>query len=180
MNRKTHRPVFAGVAVTAATALAIVALGSGTAAGSGTAQHASAEIVDALGNRIGTAKFTEDATGVVHVNVKVSGLSAGLHGIHIHAVGTCSPTFGAAGSHYNPTGAPHGAHSGDLPNLIVNNAGQGRLNTTTDHVNLSDGPISVFDVDGSAIIIHANPDDFVTQPTGNSGGRVACGVIVAG
>ena len=75
--------------------------------------------------------------------------------------------------------APHGSHSGDLPNMTVNNAGQGKLNATTDHVTLSAGPISVFDADGSAIIIHANPDDYVTDPTGNSGGRIACGVVVA-
>ena len=178
MNYKGIRPAFTIVAASAVGALAVFA-GSGAAASSGGALHASAQIIDPSGNPVGSAKFTEDATGTVHVNVKVSGLSAGLHGIHIHAVGACSPTFGAAGSHHNPTLDPHGSHSGDLPNLIVNSAGEGRLNARSDHFTLSPGPVSVFDFDGSAIVIHVNPDDFVTQPTGNSGGRVACGVLVA-
>jgi superoxide dismutase, Cu-Zn family len=152
------------------------------AAGDG-ALRASATIYSPTGDVIGWARFTEDATGVVHVNVKVQGLEPGLHGIHIHAVGTCSPTFAAAGGHHNPLGHqhgldnPHGAHSGDLPNLTVNVAGRGHLNTTTDRATLSPGPVTIFDSNGSSLIIHAGPDDHVTDPTGNSGARVACGVI---
>lgn len=149
------------------------------------ALHASAELRDAGGAVVGWADVTEDATGRLHVNVHVRGVSAGLHGIHVHAVGACSPDFGAAGSHHNPLGAAHGldspagAHAGDLPNLAVNEAGVGHLNVTSDRATLSSGPTTVFDANGSALVIHAGPDDQVTNPTGNSGGRIACGVIVA-
>jgi Cu-Zn family superoxide dismutase len=142
------------------------------------ADQARATIVDAAGNAVGFAVLTEDGPGRVHVNVKVSGLSPGLHGIHVHGVGACGPDFAAAGGHHNPLGHAHGAHAGDLPNLIVNDDGQGRLNATATGFTLSAGPTGAFDADGSSIIVHAAQDDFVTQPTGNSGARVACGVIV--
>jgi Cu-Zn family superoxide dismutase len=141
------------------------------------AMRAGATIVDPSGDAVGFVHLTEDAEGRVHVNVKVAGLAPGLHGIHVHGVGACGPDFNAAGSHHNPLGRPHGDHAGDLPNLIVNEDGQGHLNATVESFTLSAGPISVFDTDGSAIIVHALTDDFVTQPTGASGGRVACGVI---
>ncbi len=146
-------------------------------------KQASATLYSPTGDVVGWARFTEDATGIVHVNVKVQGLTPGLHGIHIHAVGACAPTFAAAGGHHNPLGHqhglenPNGAHGGDLPNLVVNTAGQGHLNATTDRATLSAGPVSLFDADGSSLIIHAGEDDQVTDPTGNSGGRIACGVI---
>lgn len=144
------------------------------------AAHASASIVDASGNRVGSATFVEDATGTLHVNVHVRGLPSGAHGTHIHAVGACSPDFSAAAAHHDPLGAPHGTHAGDLPNLVVNPAGQGRLTGSTDRATLTAGPVSVFDADGAAIVIHALPDDFVTQPTGGSGARIACGIITSG
>jgi Cu-Zn family superoxide dismutase len=150
------------------------------------AQHASAVLRDANDQVIGFAEFVEDATGIVHVNVHVKGLTPGLHGIHIHAIGNCTPpAFTSAGGHHNPLGHqhglenPNGPHAGDLPNLAVNPAGVGHLNATTDHATLSSGPISVFDADGSALVIHADTDDQLTDPTGNSGGRIACGVIEA-
>jgi Cu-Zn family superoxide dismutase len=118
------------------------------------------------------------------VNVHVDGMTPGRHGIHIHAVGLCEPaTFGSALGHHNPLGTTHGldsesgGHAGDLPNLVVNPAGIGRLDATTDRATLSAGATSVFDANGSALVIHAGPDDQVTDPTGNSGARVACGVI---
>ncbi len=150
------------------------------------APYAWAELRDPAGAAVGWARFTEDATGILHVNVQVRGLPEGLHGIHIHAIGQCSPTFAAAGGHHNPLGnthgldSPTGAHAGDLPNLVVNVAGNGHLDTTSDRATLSAGTVSLFDADGSALIIHAGPDDQVTDPTGNSGGRIACGVITAG
>ena len=106
----------------------------------------------------------------MRVVVTVQGLTPGLHGIHIHAVASCTaPTFADAGGHYNPLGHEHGLenpdgpHAGDLPNLVVDADGHGHLNATTDRVTLTDGPASLFDLDGSAFIIHANPDDQVTE-----------------
>ena len=156
--------------------------------------HAGATIAGP-GGVSGFATFAEDAGGVVHVNVKVSGLAPGLHGAHIHTIGSCTDangvTFGGAGGHFNPHGAPHGEHTrgehadhhaGDLPNLVVNEDGQGRLNTASAHFTLAhDVAESLFDANGSAIVVHANQDDYVTQTgplgPGNSGPRIACGVI---
>ena len=176
--------------VLAPAALLVAALSAGaTGAVGGGALHAQAQLVDSAGQAIGWARFVEDATGVVHVNVHVKGLSAGLHGIHIHAVGACvvgtTPTFSSAGGHHNPLGhshgllSPTGAHAGDLPNLVVNEAGVGHLDGTTQLATLSAGGTSIFDTDGSALVIHALEDDQATNPTGNSGARIACGVITA-
>jgi Cu-Zn family superoxide dismutase len=176
------------IVTVSAVALLAAALAGGVFASG--ARHASATFVDASGGTVGWARLVEDATGVVHVNVHVKGLAPGLHGIHIHAVGACTPTFGAAMGHYNPLGNQHGLdnpdgpHAGDLPNLTVNAAGVGRLNATTDHVTLSPGATTVFDTTtgavGSAFIIHANEDDQLTDATnGNSGPRIACAVIEA-
>ncbi len=171
------------------TALALIgALAVPTFAGGAT--RASATIVNTSGMAIGWARFVEDATGLVHVSVHVKGLTPGLHGIHIHRAGDCTSPFTAAQSHYNPGGLSHGLdnssgpHAGDLPNLTVNDDLIGHLDTTTDRVTLSDGPTTLFDSTvgqvGSSLVIHAGPDDQVTDPTGGSGGRVACGVILAG
>jgi len=156
----------------------------------GGATRAEATIVNAAGAAIGWARLVEDATGVVHVNVHVKGLTPGLHGIHIHRVADCTPPFTAAGSHHNPTGAVHGLdnpagpHAGDLPNLVVNQAGVGHLDTTTDRVTVSGSATTIFDTTtgqvGSSLVIHAGPDDQVSDPAGGSGGRIACGVFVAG
>ena len=156
--------------------------------------HARADITGPNGVS-GFAMFAEDAAGVVHVNVKVSGLTPGLHGAHIHAIGACTAvngvTFGGAGGHFNPSAAPHGEHSrgehaghhaGDLPNLVANDEGRGQLNTASAHFTLAhDVAESLFDADRSAIVIHANEDDYVTQSgllgPGQSGPRIACGEI---
>lgn len=166
------------------TTVAVTATGVGATIASVDAErgavHASAALLDGTGAEVGTVVLTEDARGSLHVNVKVAGMSRGEHGIHIHAVGACTPTFAAAGGHHNPLGQLHGAHAGDLPNLSVNRAGQGTLNTMTDAATLSAGPVSVFDADGASVVVHAEADDFVGQPAGNSGARIACGVITAG
>ena len=177
----TRRSWAAGLA-----ALAIVGLTASLAAASG-ATAAEARIVDGRGATVGWAMLTEDAAGRVHVNVQVEGLSPGRHGIHLHGIASCvGPAFTSAGGHHNPLGAQHGlasptgAHAGDLPNLTVNVAGRGRLQATTDRATLTPGPRSLVDGDGSAIIIHAAEDDQATDPTGNSGARIACGVIEVG
>lgn len=148
--------------------------------------HATAILKNTDGKEMGVARFTEDDRGLVQINVSVEGLPPGSHGIHIHAMGNCSPPFTAAGGHYNPLerqhglNNPQGPHAGDLPDIEVNGAGIGQLNVTTDRVTLSPGPITLFDADGSALVIHSGSDDQVTDPAGNSGSRIACGVIKPG
>ncbi|HXT28223.1 MAG TPA: superoxide dismutase family protein [Vicinamibacterales bacterium] len=137
----------------------------------------------------GTADFTESqqATGtLVTITVTVKGLKPGMHGVHLHAVGKCTPDFAAAGGHFDPgpAGNPdpdanHPYHMGDLPQLAVTGP-TATMRVATTRVTLSDGPLSLFDADGSAIVIHGNPDQGITgEPkSGVSGGpRLACGVI---
>lgn len=171
-------------AVIAGPALALL-LATTVAAGPGGERHAKGTFVDVNGNRIGHIHLQQDRHGDVRVDVKVEGLSVGLHGIHIHSVAACTaPAFLDAGGHYNPLAHehglenPNGPHAGDLPNVVVDAHGHGRLNATTDRVTLTDGPATLFDLDGSAFIIHANPDDQVTNiGNGGSGARIACAVI---
>ena len=138
---------------------------------------ASAKLYDTSGTLVGIATFRETGAGGVRIQVVAWGLSVGAHGIHIHATGACAPDFLASGSHFNPTDAQHPHHAGDLGNIIVSRSGFGKLVVSTNNVTLSPGLLSLDDADGSALIIHADPDDLHTHPTGNSGGRVACGVI---
>lgn len=165
------------------TALALLAFPTTAYAQNDGAEHASAILRNPAGKVMGFASFTEDARGLVYVNVHVKGVSLGLHGIHIHAIGACMPDFGAAGGHYNPLGkehgldSPNGPHAGDLPNLTVNEDGVGHLNTKTDRVTISPGPTSLFDQDGSSLVIHDHEDDQMSQPIGGSGPRIACGII---
>lgn len=180
MNNIRNRLVIIPVAALAGISTVALTVASLASASDHGALHATATLHDTTGNVVGFARLTEDASGRVHVNIKASGLTAGRHGVHIHNTGLCAPAFAAAGAHHNPLGAVHGSHAGDLPNLIVNAAGQGRLNATTQAATVTHGPLTVFDTNGSAIVIHAAEDDLVTDPTGNSGGRIACGVIVAG
>ncbi len=146
-------------------------------------KHASAVLKDAGGKEVGWATFTEDDKGIVHVEARVKGLSPGLHATHIHENGSCGPTFAAAGAHFNPTGRQHGfknpqgPHAGDLPDVRVNEDGDGYLSTTTGRVTLSPGPASLLNGNGTALVIHALPDDNVSDPAGNSGDRIACGAI---
>src|SRR4030095_13796949 len=150
---------------------------------------AHAELRNAGGQVVGTATLTQ-VGNAVRVVLEAQGLPPGVKGVHIHAVGKCDPpAFTTAGSHFNPQGRQHGAlnpqgpHAGDLPNITIAPDGKGRLESQTQRgeratplVTLLTGPTSVFDADGSAIVVHAAPDDFRTDPTGNSGARIACGV----
>ena len=146
----------------------------------------SVDMRNATGQSVGTATLTQ-AGGGVELRVQVRGLPPGDHGIHLHAVGACDgPEFTSAGGHFNPTGGKHGLqsaegpHAGDLPNLQVAADGSGALTTTTNRITLGAGATSVFDADGTALVIHAGPDDNVTDPAGNSGARIACGLVARG
>ena len=139
-------------------------------------------LMDTTGTRIGQVTATEDAGGAV-LEVFATGLAPGRHGMHLHAIPACEPPgFQSAGGHFNPDrrqhGAnnPQGAHIGDLPNLVVNVQGEGRAQVTVLGYTLSPGPHSI-GAPGTALVIHAGEDDQLTDPTGNSGARVACAVI---
>jgi len=188
------------IILTAATAFAGAAAVSGVhaqdAAAKQPAKPASGTAVvrahaDIKGEGItGRATFVERQQGaatVVEISLNVTGLKPGQHGVHLHAVGKCTPDFTAAGGHFDPgpagntdPDANHPYHMGDIPQLQADASGSAKMTAVTTRVTLSDGLLSLFDSDGSAIIIHANPDQMITgEPkSGVSGGpRVACGVI---
>jgi len=144
---------------------------------------ATADVKSSTGASVGTATFTQE-TGGVRIRGRFSGLSVGLHGIHIHAVGKCdAPDFMTAGGHFNPTmhqhglQNPQGAHGGDMPNLAVASDGSGTVDFLLKDVSLGTDTGSLFGPDGTALVIHADQDDEKTDPAGNSGARIACGVI---
>ena len=147
---------------------------------------ATATLADANGGSAGSVQLWQEAGGLVHVDASATNLSPGAHGIHFHAVGRCeggSTAFSTAGGHYNPTAKEHGLsnpagpHAGDAPNLQIGADGSGHLSFTTDRITLTAGSTTLFDSDGTAVVIHAAADDQVSQPSGNSGARVACGVV---
>ena len=143
--------------------------------------RATANIESRSGSTVtGTATFTETKGGVL-VEIVVHHTPHGWHAVHVHDKGDCSADYGSsAGGHFNPATKNHGApqapepHAGDLGNLYVDEHGEGRHTLTMPDLAVADGPNSVR---GRAIIVHAGVDDFVTQPTGNAGGRIGCGVI---
>ena len=148
-------------------------------------KSAHADIMNAQGAKIGTAKITSSGKGV-KIALKVSQLTPGEHGIHIHNVGKCEgPAFTSAGGHFNPTSAHHGAnnaqdphpHLGDMQNLNVSRSGTASATFMVSGVTLGDESNSLFHEGGTAIVIHAKADDLKSDPSGNSGDRVACGVI---
>jgi Cu-Zn family superoxide dismutase len=145
---------------------------------------AKADIYNVRGEKIGTATLSQVPDGV-KIGLEVSKLSPGMHGIHIHAVGKCDPPdFSTAGPHLNPQSKKHGlqnpegAHAGDMKNLTVGADGTAHIEFADTLVSLAeDVPNSLFHPKGTAIVIHADPDDEMTDPSGKSGARIACGVI---
>lgn len=132
-------------------------------------------------NANGTVTFAQHGDKVI-VDAEIAGLTPGMHGFHIHEKGDCSAPDGtSAGGHFNPTKQPHGDpsghahHEGDMPMLNADADGRAKLHVELDSLSLQPGENSIV---GKAVIIHAKADDFVTQPTGNSGARVACGVVM--
>jgi superoxide dismutase, Cu-Zn family len=145
-----------------------------------------AKLYDQTGLEVGTIAFNQKNSGVL-VNVRVQNLPPGFHGFHIHSVGVCVSPFTTAGGHFNLLGRNHPEHSGDFPVLLVNANGAGKAEFVTDRFSVSD----LFDADGSAVIVHGNPDNYANIPTaryapppdattlatGDAGARIACGVI---
>lgn len=141
-----------------------------------------ATLLTSAGLPAGRATVTE-VTGGLRVTLDARGLTPGNHGAHLHTVGRCdAPDFASAGPHWNPAGTKHGTmnpqgpHAGDLPNLTVGPDGRGTLGITLAGATL-DG---LLDADGAAMVVHAAADDLMTDPSGNSGGRIACGVLTRG
>lgn len=138
-----------------------------------------APMVDAAGRPVGRATVREVAGGL-RVTLDARGVPAGTHGAHLHTVGRCdAPDFASAGPHWNPAAAKHGTmnpqgpHAGDLPNILIGSDGRGTLGATLAGATM-DG---LLDADGATMMIHAAADDLQTDPSGNSGARIACGVI---
>lgn len=165
-------------------ATAMLMLGASAAAAHGNSV-ATASIALADGTSAGTARIVRHH-GHLRLEVSATGIEPGQHGVHIHTIGKCeAPGFTTAGGHLNPQGHQHGTmnaagpHMGDLPNLVVgaNRKGKLSIDLAGDSASLA---AALLDADGSAIVIHAAADDYRTDPSGNSGSRIACGVLQAG
>jgi Cu-Zn family superoxide dismutase len=148
------------------------------------AARATAVLRDTSGAEIGTVRLVEDSRGRLHVAVVARGLSPGRHGIHFNAVGSCvAPAFASAGGHHDASGRAHGLyrpdgpHDGDLPNLEVGGTGVAHMEIATQRLRLRGGAAPLLDADGTAVVIDAREDDQISNPSGNSGARIACGVL---
>ena len=146
-------------------------------------EQAKATLKNADGQTVGDATLTETPNGVlIHVNLTQA--ATGVHAFHIHETGRCEPPFTSAGGHFNPTKKQHGLenamgmHAGDLPNIQLPSNGALSFDVVARDVTLKPGPASLSDADGSAIVIHDKGDDYKSDPAGNAGARVICGVIM--
>jgi superoxide dismutase, Cu-Zn family len=147
---------------------------------------ASASLFDTAGTQVGVATFSEKG-GAGRMEISVSGLSPGRHGMHVHETGACTPpAFESAGNHFNPDSKQHGLenpegpHAGDMPNLIVEADGSADTTFMVSASLVAQGAGSMIGTQKRAFVIHADPDDQKTDPSGNSGSRVVCGVIERG
>lgn len=156
---------------------AVVALGAAMADAQETA-GATAEIKTLDGQSVGQAHIQETTNGLI-VTAEFSGLPEGAHGFHIHAVGQCEPPFKSAGGHFNPDGHQHGMknpqgkHAGDLPNIHVPASGGATVEHFAQGLTLDD----LFGEGGTSLVVHAKADDYATDPAGDAGDRIACGVV---
>lgn len=174
MSSKNRARAVSGAAIALAIFLATVP--------SHSAEIMVARMIDAAGADLGTVELREVPHGVL-LHVQMRGLPPGPHAIHIHSVGKCEPPFDSAGPHFNPGRAAHGlqsaggGHAGDLPNLHVPPSGAVDVEMLAPGAGMT--AATLVGSDGKAIVVHAGPDDYMTDPSGNSGGRIACGVVAA-
>lgn len=176
MRRLVFRAIFLVVVM-------LAALACGQSEEPGVGITARAAIMSAGGESLGTVELTQGPQGVL-VRADLQGLPPGGHGFHIHSVGACTPDFSAAGGHFDPEGNSHGflfgagQHAGDLPNVIAHADGTAQAHIFTGDITLApDDDRSLFDEDGSSIIVHADPDDY-GEDAGVAGARIGCGVIL--
>lgn len=173
-------------AAAAAAAGILAACGAGMGTQGSTQPRAfSQPIYDAAGQAVGQLTLTQVSSGQVQVRVQATHMPPGVHGTHLHTTGRCDPPgFTTAGPHLNPTSRQHGTrnpagpHLGDLPNLTVAANGTGTMEATVAG-SMTPGSAPIFDADGTSLVVHASADDMMTDPSGNSGARIACTVIAA-
>ncbi len=172
--------------ISAAAATAGMVLWLGALAGAQSQESAHAELKNSSGKAVGTARLRATKEGVA-ISLRVNDLPPGLHAVHIHATGKCEgPAFASAGGHFNPGNMKHGLknpdgpHAGDLPDLYVNKDGVGQYSVLVQNVTLDTGKLSILEPEARAIVIHASADDNLSDPAGNSGDRIACGVLAKG
>jgi Cu-Zn family superoxide dismutase len=187
---RSRKTLLLGIALIAVAGVPTAPL-YGSGGTSSSKNHVKIDLQNAAGAGIGFVKLSKQG-GKVIVRGEVSGLTPGFHGFHVHGVGQCVAPFTSAGGHYNPGGTGHGAHAGDMPSLLVLADGTAQAQFASDRFAIDD----LFDADGSAIIVHAAPDNFANIPTryqsttegvfgpdsatlatGDAGARVACGVV---
>ena len=151
--------------------------------GTSAAATATASLVDSQGRKVGEAHLQQTPSGLL-LKLDLRNSKPGTHALHIHQVGRCeAPSFESAGSHVGPESKGHGflnsrgPHAGDLPNVEVPATGQVTVEHVVRDVTLGEGPNSLLDADGSALVLHAGKDDYATDPSGSSGDRIACGRI---
>lgn len=158
----------------------------GRTGGTAPAVILTSEVVGPTGNALGKATLSQVADGT-RVQLDITGLPTGTYAVHLHGVGRCDgPDFTSAGGHFNPamkqhgTLNPAGSHAGDLPNVSVTADRRGNLDATIPGLRLTGGDAPLVDADGATIMVHAAPDDYRTDPAGNAGSRIACGVLSSG